>query len=246
MKKFTLMLILFCFGIFVSCKSSDATMNTNPPASTNTASSINTNSSRPKKNLPPKSPLPPRSSNSGNSDSSASVTQPVPQGMVLVSDFAPFLVEDLRYATTNNFLGRKLYTDPKCYLTKEAAEHLAQAQNYLTGLKPGYKLKVWDCYRPMPIQEEMWRSMPNTEYVGDPKYAKHPQGLAVDATIVDSVGNEIEMPTGFDDFSSKAYTTSPASKMATANRRMLQQVMMSGTFVPVNSEWWHFEYIGPR
>lgn len=164
--------------------------------------------------------------------------------VVLAKAMVPNLVEDLKYATTNNFMHQKLYNFSRCYLPKDVAEGLSDSSNYLTGMKPGYRLKVWDCYRPMEVQQEMWNKFPNTPYVSDPKNAKHPRGLAVDITIVDTAGNELEMPTGFDDFSSRAYPSAPASKAATENRRLLQKVMAAGRFVPISSEWWHFEFIG--
>jgi D-alanyl-D-alanine dipeptidase len=166
--------------------------------------------------------------------------------LVLVKEVIPNLVEDLKYATTDNFMHRKLYDDPKCYLLKETAQKLFLADKALSERKPGFRLKVWDCYRPMAIQQEMWKEYTNTPYVANPKTARHPRGRAVDITIVDASGNEVEMPTKFDDFTPKAHPNAPTTPKAAANRELLRSVMTSVGFAGVNSEWWHFDNLaGP-
>jgi len=161
--------------------------------------------------------------------------------LVLAKEVIPNLVEDLKYATTDNFMRRKLYTDPKCYLLKETAQKLSLADKELSERKPGFRLKVWDCYRPMKIQQEMWKEYTNTPYVANPKTARHPRGRAVDITIVDAAGNDVEMPTKYDDFTSKAHPNAPTTPKAAANRELLRSVMTSVGFSGVNSEWWHFD-----
>lgn len=166
--------------------------------------------------------------------------------LVLAKEIIPNLVEDLKYATNDNFMQRKLYDDPKCYLLKETAQKLALADRELSQRNPGFKLKVWDCYRPMKIQQEMWKEYTNTPYVADPRKARHPRGRAVDITIVDASGNELEMPTKFDDFTPKAHPNAPATPKAAANRELLRSVMTSVGFTGVNSEWWHFDNLAMR
>jgi D-alanyl-D-alanine dipeptidase len=161
--------------------------------------------------------------------------------LVLAKEVVPNLVEDLKYATTDNFMHRKLYTDPKCYLLKETAQKLSLADKALSERKPGFRLKVWDCYRPMTIQQEMWKEYTNTPYVANPKTARHPRGRAVDITIVDVSGNEVEMPTKFDDFTPKAHPNAPTTAKAATNRELLRSVMTSVGLKGVNSEWWHFD-----
>ncbi len=163
--------------------------------------------------------------------------------LVLAKNFVAGLVEDLRYATADNFMKRKLYTDPKCYLLRETAERLAEAAADLAGRRTGYRLKVWDCYRPMSVQEEMWKEYTNTPYVANPKTARHPRGRAVDLTIVDADGKEVEMPTEYDDFSRKAHPNAPTTAKAAENRELLRSVMAAAGFTGVNSEWWHFDYL---
>ena len=107
---------------------------------------------------------------------------------------------DIRYATENNFLKRKLYPVARCLLRGAAAKLLSQVQDDLA--KQGLGLKVYDCYRPLSIQKQMWAVLPNPNYVADPaKGSRHNRGVAVDLTLVDRNGKELEMPSGFDEFS---------------------------------------------
>ncbi len=233
MKKTFLILLLICAGSFASCKI--GTVENQLPASgsnlpTNSQSATN------RKSLPPKQPLSTKADPANRS--------PI-DSMVQATDFIPLLQEDMRYATTNNFMHRKLYDNPKCFLLKVVAQHLKQADDYLQTKKPGSRLKVWDCYRPMFVQKMMSESIPDRRYVADPKQAKHPKGLAVDVTIVDSFGRDLEMPSEFDDFSARAAARGAMTKAAAENLKLLQQVMMTANFVGISSEWWHFEYIGP-
>lgn len=166
--------------------------------------------------------------------------------LVLAREIVPNLAEDLKYATTDNFMKRKLYDDPNCYLLRETAEKLALADKDLSKRKPEFKLKVWDCYRPMIIQKEMWKEYTNTPYVANPKTARHPRGRAVDITIVDADGKELEMPTKYDDFTPKARPNAPTTPKAAENRELLRSVMVSAGFTGVTSEWWHFDNLAGR
>ena len=161
--------------------------------------------------------------------------------LVLAKEIIPNLAEDLKYATSDNFMRRKLYDDPNCYLLRETAEKLSFADRDLSKRKPGFKLKVWDCYRPMSVQKEMWKEYTNTPYVANPTTARHPRGRAVDITIVDTNGKELEMPTKYDDFSPKAHPKAPTTQAAAINRELLRSVMVSAGFTGVTSEWWHFD-----
>ncbi len=166
--------------------------------------------------------------------------------LVRATDMIPRLVEDLKYATTDNFMKRRMYNDPRCYLLRETAEKLSQASEDIDRHNSGFRLKVWDCYRPMKIQQEMWAEYTNTPYVANPKTARHPRGRAVDITIVDAAGNDVEMPTKYDDFSPKAHPNAPTTKAAAANRALLRTVMTGAGFTGVSSEWWHFDNLAAR
>lgn len=147
----------------------------------------------------------------------------------------------IRYATTNNFLKRKLYPVARCVLRGAAASRLSQVQKDLA--KKGLGLKVYDCYRPLSVQKQMWQALPNPNYVANPANgSRHNRGSAVDVTLVDGKGKELEMPTGFDDFTERAYRDyNGASDRAKKNRKQLEDAMKKYGFIPLATEWWHFD-----
>jgi D-alanyl-D-alanine dipeptidase len=151
---------------------------------------------------------------------------------------------DIRYATTNNFLKRKVYPVPRCVLRGAAARRLSQVQQDLE--KKGLGLKVFDCYRPLSVQKLMWQFKPDSRYVANPaKGSRHNRGAAVDLTLVDRNGKELEMPTGFDDFSVKAHRNYiGASAQARKNSKLLEDAMKKYGFIPLPTEWWHFDAPG--
>ena len=151
---------------------------------------------------------------------------------------------DIRYATTNNFLKRKLYPTARCVLRGAAARRLSQVQQDLE--KKGFGLKVYDCYRPLSVQKLMWKVKPDSRYVANPANgSRHNRGAAVDLTLVDRNGKELEMPTGFDDFTVKAHRNyTGASAQAKKNRKLLEDAMKKYGFIPLPTEWWHFDAPG--
>ncbi|CAD5909701.1 D-alanyl-D-alanine dipeptidase [Planktothrix rubescens] len=118
---------------------------------------------------------------------------------------------DIRYATTNNFLKKKIYSVPRCLLRSDVAQRLSRVQQDLE--KMGLGLKVYDCYRPLSVTRQMWAILPDTRYVANPaKGSRHNRGAAVDLTLVDlHTGAELEMPTAFDDFTDKAARAYPGN-----------------------------------
>jgi len=158
----------------------------------------------------------------------------------------PSIVLDIRYATSNNFLHRAVYKQARCFLVKEAALKLQEVQNELKQL--GLGLKIFDGYRPLRVQKKMWQIMPNPKYVANPaKGSRHNRGCAVDLTLVDSTGKELNMPTEFDNFTVKAhhnYMKLPAR--VRLNRWILKTVMEKHGFKSISSEWWHYDMVGWR
>jgi D-alanyl-D-alanine dipeptidase/L,D-peptidoglycan transpeptidase YkuD (ErfK/YbiS/YcfS/YnhG family) len=148
---------------------------------------------------------------------------------------------EMRYAEDDNFTGKRVYSCGRCFLRPETATKVAMAQRELR--KKGLSLKMWDCYRPPAAQRLFWSLVPDPRYVADPKTGSvHNRGSAVDVTLVDSEGKELEMPTGFDDFSTRAAhgeTRLPAK--AIENRRTLAEAMEKAGFKRLESEWWHYE-----
>ena len=153
----------------------------------------------------------------------------------------PAIRLDLRYATTNNFMRRRLYKQPRCLLRAIVAEQLAAVQKDLE--TDGLGLKMYDCYRPLSVQKQMWKLFPDDRYVADPATgSRHNRGSAVDVTLVDRTGKELTMPTGFDDFTEQAATNyNGASAQAKQNRQRLKDAMTKHGFTPLQTEWWHFD-----
>lgn len=157
---------------------------------------------------------------------------------------APDVILDLRYATNNNFLKRRLYPKARCLLRPEVAHALAAVAKDLRA--QAIKLKVFDCYRPWSVQRQLWAILPDERYVADPaKGSRHNRGAAVDVTLTDSAGKELAMPTGFDDFSERAHRDFfrlPAEQIR--NRARLEAIMRRRGFTGLPTEWWHFDYRG--
>jgi D-alanyl-D-alanine dipeptidase len=167
--------------------------------------------------------------------------QPAPD-LVDAQESVPGLVVDLRYAQADNFLGKALY--PKgahCLLLRPVAERLARAAAAVAA--QGYRLKVWDCYRPLSVQWEMWERFPRRGYVADPHTGSHHnRGAAVDVTLVQADGSAVEMPTPFDAFVASARQDAPLSKPEVAARRALLRAAMEAAGFHINRmEWWHYE-----
>lgn len=162
--------------------------------------------------------------------------------LVDVQKVIPGVVLDIRYATTNNFTGQKLYPFAGCYLRRAAAEKLAAAQAELKPL--GYGLKIYDGYRPLSVQRRMWEVFPQPGYVADPKKgSRHNRGAAVDVTLIRLAdGAELPMPTPYDDFTPRAhrdFMDLPAE--AIQNRALLERVLNRQGFIGLPTEWWHFD-----
>jgi D-alanyl-D-alanine dipeptidase len=157
----------------------------------------------------------------------------------------PSLRLDVRYATPNNFMHTPLYLVARVFVRQPVAEALRDVQHELATKNLG--LKLFDGYRPYRVTERMWEPIRNPDFVADPaKGSRHNRGAAVDLTIVDlATGNELAMPTPYDDFTSRArqdFNDLPADVVA--NRALLRDVMTRHGFEPLPSEWWHFDFGG--
>ncbi len=173
----------------------------------------------------------------------ASVALQKPTDLVPVKRIAPGIRVDLRYATTANVFGRRLYTRPRCLLRRAVAERLARVQRRLA--RAGFGLKIWDAYRPRTVQRVMWRIHPRGGYVGDPRHGSHHnRGAAVDLTLVRADGRPVPMPTSYDEFSPRAHLDYPnLSPAVRENRARLLRAMRAEGFLPYRREWWH--YVAP-
>lgn len=164
--------------------------------------------------------------------------------LVDIKTLAPGIIVEMPYATVNNFTGVVLYPVNRALLKKLPAEALVRVQKKLES--QNLCLKIWDAYRPHSVQEYMWTILPDSRYVADPKTgSKHNRGAAVDVTLTDKNGKELEMPTKFDDFSEKASRLYKGNTpIVQKNSKILEDIMISEGFVPYEAEWWHFDYNG--
>ncbi|XOV68749.1 MAG: M15 family metallopeptidase [Fluviicola sp.] len=175
-------------------------------------------------------------------------------GLVEVKD--PRLIIDLRYTTDNNFMGVVLYdTLDRLMLQEEVSKRLSLCQDLLDSLRPGHSIKIFDGVRPLQVQREMWEALDSIpplnrgKFVSNPIFGSvHNFGTAVDVTICDSLGNELDMGAGYDDFRPIAFPSREAYFLKTGeltrqqweNRKLLRRVMKSQRFYNIPSEWWHF------
>ena len=160
---------------------------------------------------------------------------------VRVRDYIPDVTVDLRYATADNFTGRVIYTYQDAWLRYATVRKLARAQEQLADR--GYRLCIWDAFRSAGAQQALWEACPDGNYVADPAkgYSGHTRGDTVDVTLVTAVGEPVEMPSGFDDFSALADREySDVSPAAAEHAALLEAVMESCGFVGYDKEWWHY------
>jgi len=163
--------------------------------------------------------------------------------MVDLKAFIPNIVLDLRYAGNKNFMQRPMYSGrvTTTYLRLPVAKALAEVQKELN--TKGMGLKVFDAYRPYSVTETFWELVMNEKYVADPKKGSgHNRGTAVDVTVIYlSSKKEMEMPTGFDNFTDTAHQSFMQLPFTILeNRKFLKDIMGKHGFKPLETEWWHF------
>jgi len=167
---------------------------------------------------------------------------PAAHDLVDVAEVVPDAIVELRYATADNFLGRAVYpAGARCLLRAPVAARLARAA---ARLRPhGLRLLVWDCYRPVSVQREMWRLFPRPGYVADPrKGSNHNRGAAVDLGLAARDGGAVALPTPFDTFSPRAHARATGLPPAAARHRdLLREAMEAEGFRVNRMEWWHFD-----
>lgn len=161
---------------------------------------------------------------------------------------------ELRYATPNNFVGRDLYSPFDCaWLHADAAAALEQVVAWLAQRRPGYQVLVLDALRPQRVQQQLWDALDGTDlqmYLANPERGSiHSFGMALDLTILDENGRELDMGTGFDDLTERSHPKLEAMLLARgeiteaqiANRQLLRDAMAQAGFHGISTEWWHFD-----
>jgi zinc D-Ala-D-Ala dipeptidase len=163
---------------------------------------------------------------------------------------------DLRYASVDNFVGRNLYGALDCaWLHHRAAAGLERAVALLAQEAPGHRLLVLDALRPHRVQIQLWAHLEGTDlrqYVADPARGSiHSFGMALDATLVDAKGRELDMGTGYDEMTELSHPKLEQAHLASgaltpaqhANRQLLRSVLCRSGFNAIDNEWWHFDML---
>ena len=161
---------------------------------------------------------------------------------------------DLRYASPDNFVGRDLYSPHDCaWLHQDAAAALESVVAWLAARQPAYKVLVLDALRPQRVQQQLWDALAGTDlqmYLANPERGSiHSFGMALDLTILDDNGVELDMGTGFDDLTERSHAALEPMLLARgeitpqqiANRQLLRDGMAQAGFHGINTEWWHFD-----
>ncbi|WP_345256312.1 M15 family metallopeptidase [Flaviaesturariibacter amylovorans] len=164
-----------------------------------------------------------------------------------LKDAVPGVLLDLHYATPANFTGKRLYRQGEhTFLRRAPARALARVQAALQA--EGLGLKVWDAYRPHAATRLMWELVRDERYVANPKKGSgHNRGLAVDLTLVDSRGQELDLGTRFDNFTDTAHSNfKELPPDVLANRKKLRTAMEAAGFTVLATEWWHFYWPNDR
>lgn len=179
----------------------------------------------------------------------------IAQGLVNVKKYIPDAILDIRYATANNFLGANVYgAYNQCYLQPDVARKLQKADSLLKATHTGWRLVLYDCARPVSVQQKMWDilKMPPAEkgkYVSNPAHLSvHNLGAAVDLSLADGTGKPVDMGTDFDYFGHLAYPFMEAqlvregklTENQVKNRQILRAAMKGAGFSGIPHEWWHF------
>ncbi|MFP4012534.1 MAG: M15 family metallopeptidase [Chitinispirillaceae bacterium] len=175
-------------------------------------------------------------------------------GLVNLKDIDSTIAVDLKYSTEDNFLNEDVYGEmDECYLQREAAVKLSRAQTLLDSIRPGHTLVVYDALRPRSVQYKMWdivKDTPKRIYVAKPQNGSiHNYGAAVDVSILDENGEELDMGTRFDFFGELAQPRYEEKFLAEGkltqehvnNRKLLRLAMSRAGFLSISVEWWHFD-----
>jgi D-alanyl-D-alanine dipeptidase len=163
--------------------------------------------------------------------------------LVEIKKYIPGIALDIRYATTNNFMHQRMYTQARAFARLPVVEALKAVEADLK--TRGMGLKIYDAYRPYSVTVKFYEMAHDTNFVADPrKGSRHNRGCAIDLTVIDlKTGKVLNMPTGFDSFSVKASADYPhLPKDEIANRELLKSVMQAHGFKVYRTEWWHYDF----
>jgi beta-N-acetylhexosaminidase/D-alanyl-D-alanine dipeptidase len=171
-----------------------------------------------------------------------------PSDLTDVSTLIPDAIVDLRYATADNFSGVAVYpASARCLLAPRVAKRLADAASDLRAA--GYRLILWDCYRPFSVQKRFWQLVPDPRYVAEPTEDSqgrpltgsiHSRAAAVDVSLADASGTPLAMPTAHDHFGPEAHRDHELPADVATRMRALDRAMTDAGFEGLPTEWWHY------
>lgn len=153
---------------------------------------------------------------------------------------------DIAYATPRNFTGKPVYSAAKCFLHPDAHAKLLKARDMASAL--GYRMRIFDAYRPSEAQWVLWNHTPDPNFLANPERGSpHSRGVAVDLTLCDAEGQDIDMGTGFDEFTPKSHHgVMEITADAQRNRLILLGIMTSAGWDFYRNEWWHYQLFNSR
>jgi len=164
------------------------------------------------------------------------------EGLVQVTpENVPEVILDLRYASERNITRKKIYSDGHAWLRRETIQKLTKAVRDLS--EKGYRLVLWDAWRPGYAQKILWAAKPDGRFLTPPsKISRHRRGTSVDVTLADKNGKILEMPSDHDEFNAKADEDfSDVPKDVAKRARILRNAMFAAGFSGVPDEWWHYD-----
>jgi D-alanyl-D-alanine dipeptidase len=165
------------------------------------------------------------------------------KSLVDVGDLVPTARIAMKYATTDNFTGTQLYKNARCLVVQPTAIALAAAQKRAE--QQGLSLVFYDCYRPHSVQQQMWAKVPDSRYVANPNPgSNHNRGTAVDVGLYKE-GQELDMGSPFDSFAEQSHRNARITTEQQKNRDLLKEIM-GPQFTTVQTEWWHFDFVGAK
>jgi len=159
----------------------------------------------------------------------------------VTSEKVPGLVLEIRYATEQNITGKKIYPDKRAWLREETIRKLAQVARELE--EKGYRLVLWDGWRPASAQKALWAAKPDGRFLTPPnRISRHTRGTSVDVSLADRNGKILEMPSDHDEFTDRADEDfSDVPKEVAQRARLLRKAMFRAGFSGVPDEWWHYD-----
>lgn len=161
--------------------------------------------------------------------------------MEVTSEKVPGLVIEIRYATEQNITGKKIYVDKRAWLREETIRKLAQVARELE--EKGYRLVLWDGWRPASAQKALWAAKPDGRFLTPPnRISRHTRGTSVDVSLADRNGKILEMPSDHDEFTDRADEDfCDVPKEVAQRARLLRKAMFRAGFSGVPDEWWHYD-----